>query len=73
MFGEDVASFLSSAKGLNCYKCFPQLEESNKTLTKDAENLSKEKAELNEKLQTQEQGTVHLSTVGSYFLITFLC
>uniref|UniRef100_A0A674MSK9 Rho-associated protein kinase 1 n=1 Tax=Takifugu rubripes TaxID=31033 RepID=A0A674MSK9_TAKRU len=32
-----------------------RLEESNKTLTKDAENLSKEKAELNEKLQTQEQ------------------
>lgn len=35
-----------------------QLEESNKTLTKDAENLSKEKAELNEKLHTQEEGTV---------------
>lgn len=29
-----------------------RLEESNKTLTKDVENLSKEKAELNEKLRT---------------------
>lgn len=34
-----------------------QLEESNKTLTKDVENLSKEKAELNEKLNAQEGGT----------------
>lgn len=34
-----------------------QLEESNKTLTKDVENLSKEKAELNEKLNAQEEGT----------------
>lgn len=34
-----------------------QLEESNKTLTKDVENLSKEKSELNEKLLTQEEGT----------------
>lgn len=33
-----------------------QLEESNKTLTKDVENLSKETAELNEKLKTQEEG-----------------
>uniref|UniRef100_H3CSS4 Rho-associated protein kinase n=1 Tax=Tetraodon nigroviridis TaxID=99883 RepID=H3CSS4_TETNG len=32
-----------------------RLEESNKTLTKDAENLSKEKTELNDKLQAQEQ------------------
>uniref|UniRef100_A0A8C9ZI85 Rho-associated protein kinase 1 n=1 Tax=Sander lucioperca TaxID=283035 RepID=A0A8C9ZI85_SANLU len=32
-----------------------QLEESNRTLTKDVENLSKEKAELNEKLSTQEE------------------
>lgn len=39
-----------------------QLEESNKTLTKDVENLSKEKAELNEKLNTQEEGTVPLLT-----------
>lgn len=35
-----------------------QLEESNKTLTKDVENLSKEKAELNEKLRAQEEGAV---------------
>lgn len=35
-----------------------QLEESNKTLTKDVENLSKEKADLNEKLNSQEEGTV---------------
>lgn len=34
-----------------------QLEESNKTLTKDVENLSKEKSELSVKLQTQEEGT----------------
>ncbi|XP_040910989.1 rho-associated protein kinase 1 isoform X1 [Toxotes jaculatrix] len=32
-----------------------RLEESNKTLTKDVENLSKEKAELTEKLHTQEE------------------
>uniref|UniRef100_A0A3B4A0F4 Rho-associated protein kinase 1 n=1 Tax=Periophthalmus magnuspinnatus TaxID=409849 RepID=A0A3B4A0F4_9GOBI len=32
-----------------------RLEESNKTLTKDVENLSKEKAELSDKLQTQEE------------------
>uniref|UniRef100_A0A8C4EWM3 Rho-associated protein kinase 1 n=1 Tax=Dicentrarchus labrax TaxID=13489 RepID=A0A8C4EWM3_DICLA len=32
-----------------------RLEESNKTLTKDVENLSKEKAELNEKLNAQEE------------------
>uniref|UniRef100_A0A7N6BU77 Rho-associated protein kinase 1 n=1 Tax=Anabas testudineus TaxID=64144 RepID=A0A7N6BU77_ANATE len=35
-----------------------RLEESNKTLTKDVENLSKEKAELNEKLRAQEEGAV---------------
>lgn len=35
-----------------------QLEESNKTLTKDVENLSKEKAELDEKLSTQEEGAL---------------
>lgn len=34
-----------------------QLEESNKTLTKDVENLSKEKADLSEKLNSQEEGT----------------
>ncbi|CAJ1072492.1 rho-associated protein kinase 1 isoform X2 [Xyrichtys novacula] len=32
-----------------------RLEESNITLTKDVENLSKEKAELSEKIQTQEE------------------
>ncbi|KAJ8408186.1 hypothetical protein AAFF_G00264140 [Aldrovandia affinis] len=32
-----------------------RLEDSNKTLTKDAENLSKEKAELDEKLHAQEE------------------
>uniref|UniRef100_A0A673A1N1 Rho-associated protein kinase 1 n=1 Tax=Sphaeramia orbicularis TaxID=375764 RepID=A0A673A1N1_9TELE len=37
-----------------------RLEESNKTLTKDVENLSKEKTELSEKLHTQEEGTVCL-------------
>lgn len=35
-----------------------QLEESNKTLTKDVENLSKEKADLSEKLNSQEEGMV---------------
>ena len=39
-----------------------QLEESNKTLTKDVENLSKDKAELSDKLHTQEEGTVALLT-----------
>uniref|UniRef100_A0A8C8HWH9 non-specific serine/threonine protein kinase n=1 Tax=Oncorhynchus tshawytscha TaxID=74940 RepID=A0A8C8HWH9_ONCTS len=33
-----------------------RLEESNKTLTKDVENLSKEKAELDHKLRTQKEG-----------------
>ncbi|XP_028329141.1 rho-associated protein kinase 1 isoform X2 [Gouania willdenowi] len=32
-----------------------RLEESNKTLTKDVENLSKEQAELNEKLRIQDE------------------
>uniref|UniRef100_A0A6Q2WPD0 Rho-associated protein kinase 1 n=1 Tax=Esox lucius TaxID=8010 RepID=A0A6Q2WPD0_ESOLU len=32
-----------------------RLEESNKTLTKDVENLSKEKAEMDEKLRTQKE------------------
>ncbi|XP_064202990.1 rho-associated protein kinase 1 [Anguilla rostrata] len=32
-----------------------RLEESNKTLTKDVENLSKEKAELDEKIRLQEE------------------
>lgn len=32
-----------------------RLEESNKTLTKDVDNLSKEKTDLSEKLQTQEE------------------
>ncbi|XP_072543249.1 rho-associated protein kinase 1 [Salminus brasiliensis] len=32
-----------------------RLEDSNKTLTKDVENLSREKAELDEKLQSQEK------------------
>ncbi|CAB1317322.1 unnamed protein product [Coregonus sp. 'balchen'] len=32
-----------------------RLEDSNKTLTKDVENLSKEKAELDHKLRTQEE------------------
>lgn len=45
-----------------------QLEESNKTLTKDVENLSKEKTELNEKLNTQEEGTVPLLTLMSFLL-----
>ncbi|GAA6112225.1 rho-associated protein kinase 1-like, partial [Tachysurus ichikawai] len=31
-----------------------RLEESNKTLTKDVENLSREKAELDENLQSQK-------------------
>lgn len=35
---------------------FLQLEESNKTLTKDVEILSKEKTELNERLRDQEEG-----------------
>uniref|UniRef100_A0A8C2IM79 Rho-associated protein kinase 1 n=1 Tax=Cyprinus carpio TaxID=7962 RepID=A0A8C2IM79_CYPCA len=35
-----------------------QLEESNKTLTKDVEILSKEKTELNERLRAQEEGNI---------------
>lgn len=37
-----------------------QLEESNITLTKDVENLSKEKAELSEKLRSHEEGILKL-------------
>lgn len=48
-----------------------QLEESNKTLTKDVENLSKEKSELNEKLRGQEEGTVPLLTF--FFFDSSLC
>lgn len=72
MFAEVIASFHFSAAGKIFAKHFPQLEESNKTLTKDAENLSKEKSELNDKLQAQEQGNVHLSPVLSLLLIPFL-
>uniref|UniRef100_A0A671RR56 non-specific serine/threonine protein kinase n=1 Tax=Sinocyclocheilus anshuiensis TaxID=1608454 RepID=A0A671RR56_9TELE len=39
-----------------------QLEESNKTLTKDAEILSKEKAELNERLQAREEEKEELAS-----------
>uniref|UniRef100_A0A8D3DW85 Rho-associated protein kinase 1 n=1 Tax=Scophthalmus maximus TaxID=52904 RepID=A0A8D3DW85_SCOMX len=42
-----------------------RLEESNITLTKDVENLSKEKADLNEKFHTQEEGTSRLCTLSS--------
>lgn len=53
---------------------YRQLEESNKTLTKDVENLSKETAELNEKLHAQEEGTVSSLTFMSlcYVLIMLL-
>lgn len=50
-----------------------QLEESNKTLTKDVENLSKEKSELNEKLLTQEEGTSpfdYLCLISIYNLVS---
>lgn len=46
-----------------------QLEESNITLTKDVENLSKEKADLNEKFHTQEEGTSRLLTMDGTCLI----
>lgn len=46
-------------------KILLQLEESNKTLTKDVENLSKEKADLDEKLTAQEEGT--------FSSFTFIC
>lgn len=35
-----------------------QLEESNNTLRKDVENLSKEKTDLSQELRTQEEGNV---------------
>lgn len=44
-----------------------QLEESNNTLTKDVENLSKEKAELIEKLRVQEEGILKLLNVIALF------
>lgn len=46
-------------------KTLSQLEDSNKTLTKDVENLSKEKADLDEKLAAQEEGT--------FSSVTFIC
>lgn len=49
-----------------------QLEESNKTLTKDVEILSKEKAELNEKLHVQEEGTVPSLTFMSLCCIMIM-
>lgn len=49
-----------------------QLEESNKTLTKDVENLSKEKTELNEKLHTQDEGTVPSLTSLSFCYIIIM-
>lgn len=42
-----------------------QLEESNKILTKDVENLRKEKTDLNEKLLSQDEGTIPS--------LTFMC
>lgn len=42
-----------------------QLEESNKTLTKDVENLSKEKTELDEKIRLQEEGEYHRWGLGA--------
>uniref|UniRef100_A0A8C2BG67 Rho-associated protein kinase 1 n=1 Tax=Cyprinus carpio TaxID=7962 RepID=A0A8C2BG67_CYPCA len=45
-----------------------QLEESNKTLTKDVEILSKEKTELNERLRAQEEGKEELAnTVKAHY------
>uniref|UniRef100_A0A671LJT6 Rho-associated protein kinase 1 n=1 Tax=Sinocyclocheilus anshuiensis TaxID=1608454 RepID=A0A671LJT6_9TELE len=53
-----------------------QFEESNKTLTKDVEILSKEKTELNERLRAREEGNVISSwltcTLSSCIIITFL-
>lgn len=44
-----------------------QLEDSNKTLTKDVENLSKEKAELSETLGAKDEGTVPLLLASMSF------
>ncbi|TNN67575.1 Rho-associated protein kinase 1 [Liparis tanakae] len=41
-----------------------RLEDSNKTLTKDVENLSKEKAELSETLGTKDEGTILYANEG---------
>uniref|UniRef100_A0A7N8YIX2 Rho-associated protein kinase 1 n=1 Tax=Mastacembelus armatus TaxID=205130 RepID=A0A7N8YIX2_9TELE len=52
-----------------------RLEEANRSLTKDMENLSKEKTELNEKIRTQEEGTVPLLsfwTVVAYLFSSIL-
>uniref|UniRef100_A0A6Q2XG13 Rho-associated protein kinase 1 n=1 Tax=Esox lucius TaxID=8010 RepID=A0A6Q2XG13_ESOLU len=46
-----------------------RLEESNKTLTKDVENLSKEKAEMDEKLRTQKEGNVKITCCIILFCI----
>ena len=51
---------LRSDEILTHFHVSAQLEESNKTLTKDVEHLSKEKADLDDKLSTQEEGTFPL-------------
>lgn len=61
------------------WSVFFQLEESNKTLTKDVEILSKEKSELSERLRNQEGGNFFSQWFMDYlhnlihFLIGFLC
>uniref|UniRef100_A0A7N8X666 Rho-associated protein kinase n=1 Tax=Mastacembelus armatus TaxID=205130 RepID=A0A7N8X666_9TELE len=42
-----------------------RLEEANRSLTKDMENLSKEKTELNEKIRTQEEGTAQKEEIAN--------
>lgn len=48
--------------------CFlRQLEESNNTLTKAVENLSKEKTDLSEKFSSLEEGTVPFVELNASF------
>lgn len=64
LFPSDKKTTLSLRNHKNFNFCvYAQLEDSNKTLTKDVEILSKEKTELNEKLRAQEEGTFLFSTV----------
>lgn len=61
-------TFRASKSRVKLLLLLSQLEESNKTLTKDVENLSKEKAELDEKLSTQEEGILN-----TLVLVILLC
>lgn len=75
-----VTSFTSVALTLvtrrdqnDCFQNCVQLEESNKTLTKDVDHLSKNNTELSEKLRLQEEGTVFCWICPCCFVMMSSC